>query len=215
MQGQVADKILVPLVGKPLIQYSLNAFEQSEAVQIIVIVHRDAEQRQAIEPLVADFRIQILWTPGGQERRDSVYAGLAALPADTDTVLIHDCARPLVTPTAIRTVAQAARDTGAACLAHPVTDTLKRSKSTDNGHILKTLDRSHLWAMETPQAFQYPLVKRGYEKAIAENRPITDDLSAIEETSQPVSLIDNQRPNPKLTTPADLAYLEFLLGRGV
>ncbi|MDQ8183209.1 2-C-methyl-D-erythritol 4-phosphate cytidylyltransferase [Pelagicoccus sp. SDUM812005] len=215
MQGQVEDKILAPLAGKPVIAHSIEAFLASGQVQHLVIVVRDAAQQAAIEAILASSLIphpsSVSFTTGGAQRQDSVFAGLQAAPADTEIALIHDCARPCVTPEAIReSIAQAA-DIGAACLARPVTDTIKSADTYDGAYLPTTVDRSKLWAMETPQSFQYPIIRDAYQSIIASGAQITDDLSAIEDIDQPVAFVDNRRPNPKLTTPADLPYLEYLL----
>ncbi|MDQ8203015.1 2-C-methyl-D-erythritol 4-phosphate cytidylyltransferase [Pelagicoccus sp. SDUM812003] len=221
MRGAVADKILACLAGKPVIAHSIAAFVASGAVQRLVVVCRDHEQETLIKPLIPP-TLSSSFTRGGAERKDSVWAGLQACPPATEIVLIHDCARPCVTPQAIRVSIAAAAETGAACLARPVTDTLKSVSSSSSSpssqqtaYQLATVDRSKLWAMETPQTFRRALILEAYQRIVAENRPITDDLSAIESLGQPVVFIDNQRPNPKLTTPADLPYLEFLLSQSV
>lgn len=207
MQGQVDDKILAPIAGKPAILHSIDAFLATNAIQAFVIVHRDDTQRNTIQECLSQTTVSTHWTLGGTERKDSVWAGLQATPSETDIVLIHDCARPCVTPTAIFESISQASKIGAACLAHPVTDTIK----SKNGTALKTVDRSTLWAMETPQTFRYPLIHDAYQKTIAAGHLITDDLSAIEDQNIPVIFIDNGQPNPKLTTPQNLAYIELIL----
>jgi len=224
MQGKLEDKTLAPLAGKPVIAHSIEAFVSSGQVQNLVIVTRDADQQAAIQtsiPQASSFK----FAKSGAHRQDSVWSGLQACPPETDIVLIHDCARPCVTPEAIReSIAQAA-EVGAACLARPVVDTLKSASPTyphspttpsarslqPSTYLPTTVDRSKLWAMETPQTFQYPIIRDAYRNIIEAGTPITDDLSAIEDIDQPVAFIDNTRPNPKLTTPADLPYLEYLL----
>ncbi|EDY83380.1 2-C-methyl-D-erythritol 4-phosphate cytidylyltransferase [Verrucomicrobiia bacterium DG1235] len=210
MQGEVDDKILTPLAGQPVILHSLNAFLASESIQTFVIVTRDAEQQAAIEACLPK-EVAPIYIRGGAQRQDSVWAGLQAAPADTEIILIHDCARPCVSPEAIReSIGQAAK-IGAACLAHPVTDTLKSADTYDGAYLPTTVDRSKLWAMETPQTFRYEIIQPAYQKIIESKTPITDDLSAIEDIDQPVAFIDNRRPNPKITTPTDLSYVTFLL----
>lgn len=208
------DKILLEVEKKPIIQYSLEAFSRSETIDTLVIVFRDESQRKAIARVVPQQRsFSLLWAQGGAERQDSVWAGLRALPRQTDVVLIHDGARPMITSQAIDQVALAARDQRVACLARRVTDTIKRATDSDNGYTLNTLDREKLWAMETPQAFDYALIYGGYSETIASGRKITDDLAAIESQSLPATLIESPTPNPKLTHPEDIAYLEFLRRR--
>ncbi len=215
MQGQVEDKILANLAGQPVIAHSIAAFVASAEVQHLVIVCRDAEQQATISQILPSspnpHPTTVHFTLGGAQRQDSVWAGLNAAPQGTEIVLIHDCARPCVTPEAIRESIAKASEIGAACLARPVTDTLKSADTYDGAYLPTTVDRAKLWAMETPQTFQFPIIFEAYQSIIASGTPITDDLSAIEDIDQPVAFIHNQRPNPKLTTPSDLPYLQFLL----
>ncbi len=147
---------------------------------------------------------------GGRERQDSVAAALAALPADIEHVFIHDCARPLVRPEQLVALHKIVRREHAVVLAHRVTDTIKEHRDDAR---LRTLDRSRLWAMETPQVFSRELVVRAYARVAAKGLAITDDAQAVELLGHPIALLENTSPNPKLTTPADLPYLEFLLSR--
>ncbi|OHE88991.1 MAG: 2-C-methyl-D-erythritol 4-phosphate cytidylyltransferase, partial [Verrucomicrobia bacterium RIFCSPLOWO2_12_FULL_64_8] len=158
-----------------------------------------------------------LFVRGGRERGDSVANALAALPDDIGLVFIHDCARPLIDVARIRALQRAARRDGAAVLAHRVPDTIKqapRAKSPLRRIRVSTLDRSRLWAMETPQVFERHLISRAYALVRRRRLTVTDDARAIELLGRPVTFVENPRPNPKLTTPADLAYMEFLVARG-
>lgn len=234
MAGSVADKILAPLAGKPLIAHSVDAFLGSGAVQSLVIVARDpahesqirnalherfdsatqsSEARERFDPPQSrqDPAPSIAFACGGAERQDSVWAGLQAVPPQTDIVLIHDCARPCLRPEAVRQSIEAAAATGAACLARRVADTLKSAEPYDGAYLPTTLDRAKIWATETPQTFRFPLIREAYQNVVRSGNRITDDLAAIEALDQPVAFIESQHPNPKLTTPADLPYLEFLL----
>ncbi len=207
MQGAVADKILAPLAGRPVFAHSVAAFLESNVADYYVIVVRDQAQSIALSayaPTPAQFVI------GGKERQDSVQNALAALPADIAYVFIHDCARPLVRVDQLVGLHKVVRKEDAVVLAHRVTDTIK--KHSDTGH-LKTLERDRLWAMETPQVFARELVTEAYAKVAKKKLRITDDASAVELLSHPVALLENAHPNPKITTPADLAYVEYLLSR--
>ena len=208
------DKTLHTIGGKPVIQYSLEAFSRSKYIETVVIVFRDEAQRQAIAETVPDgLASSLLWARGGKERQDSVWAGLQTLPRQTEVVLIHDGARPMIARQAIDQVALAAWKGQVACVARPVTDTIKKAAYTDNGYVLNTLNRDELWAMETPQAFRYSLIHDAYAKIIHSGKKITDDLAAVESQSIPATFIENPTPNPKLTNPEDIAYLEFLRQR--
>lgn len=222
MAGAAADKILVSLAGKPVLQHSLAAFAAAGIVSRVVVVHRDAAQRTQLAPIVerrAPATWKITWVRGGRERQDSVAHALRALARmrGIEFVFIHDCARPLVRPEMLRELAATVRRDCAACLAHRVTDTIKRLPATAadaQRRRLTTLDRSRLWAMETPQAFARDLISAAYAEVQRRGRRITDDAAALEFAPRhPVTLVENRFPNPKLTTPADLAYAEFLLAR--
>jgi 2-C-methyl-D-erythritol 4-phosphate cytidylyltransferase len=205
MQGSVADKVLAPLAGRPVFSYSAAAFMESAVADLYVVVYRD--QRQMLE-LSAHTPTPSVLVHGGRERQDSVGNALSALPADIEHVFIHDCARPLVRAEQLVALHKIVRREHAVVLAHRVTDTIKEHR--DEGR-LRTLDRSKLWAMETPQVFSRELIVRGYERVVARRLHITDDAQAVEQLGHPVALLANANPNPKITTPADLEYLAFLL----
>jgi 2-C-methyl-D-erythritol 4-phosphate cytidylyltransferase len=207
MNGAVDDKVLAPLAGRPVISYSVAAFMQSAIADLYVVVYRD--QRQMME-LSAYAPTPSVLVRGGRERQDSVMHGLAALPGNIMHVFIHDCARPLIQPEQLVALHKIVRREQAVVLAHPVTDTIKEHRDDAR---LRTLERSRLWAMETPQVFSRELIVRAYERAHARRVHLTDDAQAVELLGHPIALLANPHPNPKLTTPADLAYLEFLISR--
>jgi 2-C-methyl-D-erythritol 4-phosphate cytidylyltransferase len=214
MQGVVTDKVLALLAGRPVFAHSAAAFMQSAVADLYVVVYRD--QRQMME-LSAYAPTPSVLVHGGRERQDSVMHALTALPADIEHVFIHDCARPLVRPEQLVALHKIVRREHAVVLAHRVTDTIKEhtvlggAKGSDAR--LRTLDRARLWAMETPQVFSRELIVRAYTRVANRGRHITDDAQAVEQLGHPIALLENTHPNPKLTTPADLAYLEFLLSR--
>lgn len=205
MRAAVEDKILQPLAGKSVFHYSARAFMASGVADLFVVVYRD--RRQMLE-LAAQAPTPAILVRGGRTRRDSVAHALAELPADIDTVFIHDSARPLVRPEHLVALLKIVRREQAVVLAHRVTDTVKVHRAEG---LLKTLERDKLWAAETPQVFARELIERAYRKALANGREITDDASAVELLGHPVALLENQHPNPKLTVPEDLAWFEFLL----
>jgi 2-C-methyl-D-erythritol 4-phosphate cytidylyltransferase len=206
MAGAVPDKVLAPLAGRPVFTYSAEAFLASGVADFYVIVYRDQRQMLA---LAAYAPTPAVFVRGGRERQDSVRLALGALPPDIAHVFIHDCARPLLRPEQLRALHRIVRGQRPVVLAHRVTDTIKEKKGR-----LRTLDRSRLWAMETPQVFPRALIMRAYARALARRRRVTDDAAAVEllgRAAPPIELLENPHPNPKLTTPADLAYVEFLL----
>jgi 2-C-methyl-D-erythritol 4-phosphate cytidylyltransferase len=207
MQGAVADKVLAPLGGRPLFLHSAGAFFESGVADFYVIVYRD--QKQMLE-LSAYAPTPALFVPGGRERQDSVAAALAALPPDIGNVFIHDCARPFVRVEQLIALHKIVLQEGAVVLAHRVTDSVKEHR---NSGLLKSLDRDKLWAMETPQVFSRELITAAYAKVAKKKLRITDDAAAVELLKHPVALLENTHPNPKLTTPADLPWFEYLLTR--
>lgn len=217
MRGSVDDKILAPLQGKPVFRYSLAAFAVSGAVSEYIVVYRDEQQRQALQAIVDEClpnSSQVGWAKGGAERQDSVLKGLLATAEAAEHVFIHDCARPLVTSTAIGEMLTAVKRSGAAVLAHRVADTIKRVDDATNPHqavALADLDRSRLWAMETPQAFRKDLILLAYRAVAEAGERVTDDTAAVSSLGAKVELVENLEPNPKITTASDLALMEFLL----
>lgn len=209
MGGQV-DKLWLPVAGRPLIAHVWERFDRCAAVDEIVLVTRPesqprflqlAQQIQTTKP----FR----FAPGGPRRQDSVWNGLQAVAPTADLVAVQDAARPCTPPDLIRACYEAARRTGAAVAAQPLTDTIK--ESLDGRFVSRTLDRARLWAVQTPQAFQTPILRRALQEAQSRGVEITDDTAACELIGQPVELVVHPAPNPKLTRPEDLPLLEWLL----
>ena len=205
MDGKVADKVLAPLAGRPVFAYSAAAFIESGVIDYYVVVYRDQRQMTALSAYAPTPSVLV---KGGRERQDSVMNALAVLPDDIEHVFIHDCARPLIQPVQLVGLHKVVRKEGAVVLAHRVTDTIKEHHCDGR---LRTLDRDHLWAMETPQVFERKLIVKAYQRVVAKNLKVTDDAAAVEPMKHPVALLENTQPNPKLTTPSDTPYLEFLL----
>ncbi|TVR45231.1 MAG: 2-C-methyl-D-erythritol 4-phosphate cytidylyltransferase, partial [Puniceicoccaceae bacterium] len=207
MASAAEDKILLPLAGKPVICHSISAFARSGIVSRLVIVYRDRPQQRAILRALENEPIQRLtldWVTGGPERQDSVFHALTALPLWIPLVFIHDCARPLIRPETLAELETLAQAQPAVCLAHRIADTLKETSPggpDPRVHRLTTVDRSRLWAMETPQVFDRELITEAYRRLRLQNRRVTDDTAALESAGFPVLLHENPHPNPKLTTP--------------
>jgi 2-C-methyl-D-erythritol 4-phosphate cytidylyltransferase len=205
MAGTVPDKVLAPLAGRPVFAHSAAAFAASGVADLYVVVYRDRSQMTALSAFAPT---PSLLVKGGRERQDSVAAALAALPGDIDYVFIHDCARPLIRPEELVALHKIVRRRDAVVLAHRVSDTIKEHRG---GGRLRTIDRSRLWAMETPQVFSKALIERAYRRVAARKLIVTDDAAAVELLGHPVALLENTHPNLKLTSPKDLPQLEFLL----
>ncbi|MCZ6674260.1 MAG: 2-C-methyl-D-erythritol 4-phosphate cytidylyltransferase [Verrucomicrobia bacterium] len=215
MRGEVRDKVLVELKERPVFDYSVLAFEEFEDVTSYIVVYRDGVQRTELaERLQLLTQRRVLWVEGGEERQESVLNALEATPDDTDFVLIHDCARPLVQLLALQELLDAVLKDKSACLAHRVVDTIKQvsvNTTTLRQADLANLDRSRLWAMETPQAFSYKLILGCYRKLKEESIQVTDDTAAVIHYGYRVTLVENHFPNPKITLPEDLGLAELML----
>jgi 2-C-methyl-D-erythritol 4-phosphate cytidylyltransferase len=207
MAGVVADKVLAPLAGRPVFAHAAGAFAASGVADLYVVVYRDAAQMRRLSAWAPT---PALLVPGGAERSESVMNALAALPTDIERVFIHDCARPLIRPEQLTALQKRADRAPALVLAHRVTDTIKELRGRGK---LRTLERSRLWAMETPQVFSRRLIARAYGRVAERGLGVTDDAAAVELLGHAIALEENPHPNPKLTTPGDFAYVEFLLAR--
>lgn len=208
--GANVDKLWLSVAGRPVITHTWQRFNDVAGVDEIVLVVRDGLQDSFLE-LAEKHRFQkpFRLVPGGAERQDSVWNGLAALSPGVEIVAIQDAARPCTTAELITATVQAARETGAAAAAQPVTDTLK--ETADGRTIARTVDRSKLWAVQTPQTFRLEVIRRAIAAARAQNLKLTDDTAACELIGQPVRLVPATAPNPKVTVPADLPFVETLL----
>lgn len=219
MRGVVRDKVLEELLGLPVILHSFKAFADSKKVDTVVFVCRDDAQQAEISKSLVKFlpnesaKIEVIYARGGAERRDSVLNGLRVLADRNGIVFIHDGARPLVGAENIIRLSDTAKCDGSAVLASKVVDTIKRipsQKENLSARLLEDLDRSTLWAMQTPQVFKINAIHQAYEKIVAEEIFITDDVAAANYAGIGVSIVENLTPNPKITVPSDIAYIEFL-----
>ncbi len=218
MRGAVADKTLMLLAGTPVVAHSAKAFCEAFPAGTLVCVCRDDAQAEQIKSVLEKVcgNVKMIFARGGNERRDSVLNGLrAAGTQKDDLIFIHDAARPLVNVENFVRLAESAQANGAAVLAHKCVNTIKRTAvpaSDGNAVLLDDLDRARLWEMETPQVFCGNTILDAYERVVAENLTITDDVSAYTQVfKRPVALVENKNPNPKITVPADLKLLELLV----
>jgi 2-C-methyl-D-erythritol 4-phosphate cytidylyltransferase len=204
------DKLFLKVAGKPIVVHTWGRFDEMKGVDEIVIVVRPGMEKK-FQALAKKFQFEKPFkiVAGGAARQDSVWNGLEALSEDTEIVVVHDAARPCVSAELIATTIKRAEETGAAVAAHPVTDTIK--ESADGRWIQQTLDRSKLWAVETPQTFRVDVIRRAIAAARAKKMVLTDDTASCELISQPVRLVSSVAPNPKVTVPGDLPIVEALL----
>ncbi len=199
--------------GRPLLSWTISRFEAAETIDKIVLVVAEEHLLYTNESVVDPFGFTKVTKliKGGETRFESVLAGLESLPISTNFVAIHDGARPLVQPSDIDLVVRKAHKEKAAILAAPIADTVKR---VHGDYIIATLDRTKLFAAQTPQVFQYDLILESYRKHAGQSESIpTDDAQLIEAVGFKVQTVKPSGLNIKVTTPADLALAELLLER--
>lgn len=208
--GPNADKLFLELNGCPVVAHTWRRFDESRDIAEIIMVVREGMQ-DTFSDLARKhgFNKTFRLVPGGEERQDSVWNGLEALSPDARIVAIQDAARPCTSDALIHATIEAARDIGAAVAAQPVTDTIK--ESSDGSFIQRTVDRSRLWSVQTPQTFRVEIIRRALSEVRRQRLTVTDDTAACELIGQPVNLVHCPDPNPKVTRPEDLAYIESLL----
>jgi len=198
------------LAGTPVIIHTLKVFEQCESIQEVIVVLPAAESAGFLS-LAAKFGLRKVSrvVPGGVTRADSVKRGLLAIRAATaEIVVVHDGVRPFVTAEEIDSVVAAAKSDGAAILVAPVTDTIKQVR---DGFIVRTLDRGELRRALTPQCFRYELLRQAYQTADVTDPSVTDESVLVEKLGVPISVIDGNPRNIKITTVEDLAIAEAVL----
>ena len=208
--GPDVDKLFLMVAGQPLIAHTWQRFDSTRIIDEIILVVRDGQQ-SAFAELAKEhlFQKPFRLVAGGKERQDSVWNGLQALSPATEIVAIQDGARPCTLEELIAATVVAAREVGAAVAAQPVTDTIK--ESADGQFINRTVDRSRLWAVQTPQSFRVEVIRRALTAVRAKGLVLTDDTAACELIGQAVKLVSSSAPNPKVTLPRDVAYVESLL----
>ena len=208
--GYKMSKQLIPLIGRPALEYTIKAFQECPMISEIVIVARQ-EDIEDIGQIAFNFRKVSGVVSGGATRTQSVRRGVKAADKRAAYYAIHDGARVLITQKEIEKVLKAAYDCGAAALGTPVTDTIK--VVGENNVILSTPDRSAIWAVQTPQVFEKELYKRAMDNALEKELAVTDDCSMVEAIGESVRLVRGEYSNIKLTTPVDLAIAEALLSK--
>lgn len=200
------DKLFTQVGGRPLLAHAVAAFEDCRTVDRIVVVLSE-ENLERGRTMLADqpFAKVSGVCSGGARRQDSVHCGLETL-GEVDYVAVHDGGRPLVKPGMIARGLEAARGTGAAVPVVPLIDTIK--EVADDKTVIRTLDRRHLWAAQTPQVFRYDMLMRAHREITAD---VTDDAAMVELLGIPVKTYEGRRRNIKITTPDDMAMAEAYL----
>ncbi len=203
------DKMLLELDGRPVLAHTLLALESSDRVDEVVVVTRE-DLVGTIGSLCRELGLQKVKTVvrGGATRVESAHLGTLEVSENAKLIGIHDGARPFVSTAVMERVVDKAHQTGAAAPAIPVQDTIKVAHG---GVVDHTPDRATLFAVQTPQVFDADLIRGALTKALQDNATLTDDCSAVERLGMSVSLVEGDRSNIKLTTPADLAVARVIL----
>jgi 2-C-methyl-D-erythritol 4-phosphate cytidylyltransferase len=209
--GGSTPKQFLSLAGLPILVHSLRVLEHAVAVTEIILTVPAADREYCLNEIVArhGFHKITKVVPGGEQRQDSVRHGLAEVDQNADVVLIHDAVRPVLTTDMVARVVDAAAEHGAAIVAIPMRDTIKRVRA--DGFIESTVDRNHLWLAQTPQAFQRPLLQVAHRKAQLENYHATDDAQLMEWLGHRVAIVEGSGENIKITRPEDLGIGEAIL----
>jgi 2-C-methyl-D-erythritol 4-phosphate cytidylyltransferase len=209
--GLDTEKQFLLLGGKPLLPHTLGQFEATPDIDRIVVIVPQGRETFCYQEIVAPEGLRKVThiVAGAETRQHSVMAGFRCLDHDVDIVVIHDGARPFVTPALIRAAIDAALQAGSAVAAIPESDTLKRVSG--EGTIVETVDRRNLWRAQTPQAFRRSILQQALAYAGQYNLDTTDEASLVEALSWPVRIFLGSPWNFKITSPDDLLLAELLL----
>jgi 2-C-methyl-D-erythritol 4-phosphate cytidylyltransferase len=208
--GGAVPKQYLAICGLPILAWTLKALAASGQVDCVILVLPPGQEARCRAEILDPCGLAVdRLVPGGADRQASVCAGLAAAPVETDVVLVHDGARPLVTPEIVNAAIRVAATEGAAVVAVPVTDTIKVADVDDR--VAETPPRGRLWAAQTPQAFRAGWLRAAHARALADGFRGTDDSSLVERMGRPVRLVPGSPENLKITTTADLVRAEQIL----
>lgn len=206
--GAGKNKLFIELLNIPVLIHTLTVFEKDvECSGIILAVHPQDEEE--IKRLLDKYRISKVkrLVSGGEERQDSIYNALKTV-REEGIILVHDAARPFIKKEFIHLLVEKADETGAAIIGVPAKDTIKKVL---DGKVIKTVQRSSLWIVQTPQAFHISLLLKAYKRAEDDHFIGTDDASLVERLGVPVTMVEGDYDNIKLTTPEDLLFGEAIL----
>jgi 2-C-methyl-D-erythritol 4-phosphate cytidylyltransferase len=210
--GPNVDKLFLEVCGQPIIAHTWRIFDASPEINDVVLVVRDGMQPEFKKLAnTYGFKKPFRFAVGGAERQNSVWNGLLQVPPTAEIIMIQDGARPCTTAQIITDCIAGAREVGAAVAAQRVTDTVK--EANDKGIVIRHLDRSKMWTVQTPQVFRIEIIKKALGEVLKRGLVITDDTWACDFIGQPVKLVESATPNPKATLPADLPFIELILKR--
>jgi 2-C-methyl-D-erythritol 4-phosphate cytidylyltransferase len=200
--GSLLPKQFLPLHGRAIALYSLEILLQLEEIEEIIVVCPE-EHRHVFSGMPVRF------APPGEQRQDSVYNGLQMVQPRSEWICIHDSARPFITPSLVKTLFEEGKQAPASSLALPVKNTLKEINAQQD--VARTVDRSCIWEIQTPQLLKKEVLERGFAYAHAHTLSVTDDVSLAELTGHRVKLVRGSYQNIKITTPEDLFFAEWLV----
>lgn len=209
--GKDKPKQYLELLGKPMICHTLDRFlDLTDIKKIIVVLPPDFVSSFREDVLKAyDYDLGFIEVAaGGEKRQDSVRNGLKLVPDDFDVVLVHDGCRPFVSQSLVEKSIQVALEMGAAVVAAPIKETVK--KVSASGNVEETIDRRHLWGAQTPQAFRVDLLKKAMDGAYRDGFYGTDDATLVERIGKKVQVIEGDYFNIKITTPEDMVMAEAI-----
>jgi len=211
--GRAVAKQFLPLGDKPMLAHTLLAFQRASVVDEIIPILSEEDMETCLTAIIEHYHITKVKTlvVGGKERQDSVYNGLQKIGKDADIVLVHDGVRPFVTHDMIRETAELAQKGECVAVGVPLKDTVKEVGA--DGIVRATLDRSRLWAIQTPQAFPVKTLRRVYDESYARKMYGTDDATLVERAGIKVRVIMGSYENIKITTSEDLLLAEEILKR--
>lgn len=211
--GRHVAKQFLPLGNKPMLAHTLLAFQRSVEIDEVIPILSEDDMEECLKDIIERFHITKVRTlvVGGRERQDSVYNGLQKVGPDAEVVLVHDGVRPFVTQEMIKETIEIAMKGECVTVGVPLKDTVKEVNA--NGIVKRTLERSSLWAIQTPQAFPAKILRRVYDEAYKRGFYSTDDSALAEHAGYKVRVIMGSYENIKITTPEDLVFAEELLSR--
>jgi 2-C-methyl-D-erythritol 4-phosphate cytidylyltransferase len=213
--GNEISKPYVPLNGRPMLLWTLDRIVSARCIETIVVVAAAAELSRCEALLAQDSALRhrlIILQNGGATRQESVRRGLDRLAASAEIIMIHDGARPFVSPALIDRCVEAAYEQGAAVVGLPARDTIKIV--SEERFVRSTLERNSLWEIQTPQAFRRAWIMAAHDWAEHENIAATDDATLVERMGRPVFVLEGERTNLKITVPEDLWLAETLIREG-
>ena len=211
--GMAVAKQFLPLGGKPMLAHTLLVFQRSPEIDEIIPILSEEDMETCLRDVIEAFHLTKVKTlvVGGKERQDSVYNGIRKLEKDAAVILVHDGVRPFVTHEMIRECVESARKGECVTVGVPLKDTIKEVDS--KGIVRQTLERSRLWAIQTPQAFPVKVLRKAYDESYKNKIYGTDDATLVERSGTKVRVLMGSYDNIKITTPEDLVLAEEILKR--